>query len=420
MLKIPLVVWIANAAVRWTGAYGDITHQAQQADCSRQTVYDHAQKVHAAVEAEYVGGPTRADLIQENHRLRHEHAQLWDWLRHTIEFPPCKQQEFSVTAMAMGLSLNQTLVLLALIMGTRARPGRSTIQRWIKAAGQTAGKVLRRFDRACHALVLVGCLDEIFFHRRPVLVGVEPASMVWFLGRRASDRQGATWCKELQGWTSLQYVVADAGTGLQAASTDTPFYRLHKDPGLFVCVVTLLAFGCPTQAVVAAFGLDERTVADWQDKAGGHAQAVHHHFLGTSPLDLQHVQADEIYGKTAGGRCWRAMALAVPSRIWLGGVASPIRDLGLIQRLVALVRLAWIPGGTLLICVDGLASWPSRSRWTRNVVGSCRVTGGSEPRAHLILDPPDSHPPVGNGLVAGHRPASWALRQADAPVTRCQ
>jgi transposase-like protein len=142
-----------------------------------------------------------------------------------------------------------------------------------------------------------------------------------------------------------------------AATTGTPFYRLHKDSGLFVCVVTLLAYGCPTQAVVAAFGLDERTVADWQDKAGGHAQAVHHHFLGTSPLDLQHVQADEIYGKTAGGRCWLAMALAVPSRIWLGGVASPIRDLGLIQRLVALVRLAWIPGGTLLICVDGLASY---------------------------------------------------------------
>jgi hypothetical protein len=216
MLKIPLVVWIANAAVRWTGAYGDITHQAQQAACSRQTVYDHAQKGHAAVEAEYVGGPTRADLIQENHRLRHEHAQLWDWLRHTIEFPPCKQQEFSVTAMAMGLSLNQTLVLLALIRGARARPGRSTIQRWIKAAGQTAGKVLRRLDRACHALVLVGCLDEIFFHRRPVLVGVEPASMVWFLGRRARDRQDATWCQELQGGTSLQSVVADAGTGLQA------------------------------------------------------------------------------------------------------------------------------------------------------------------------------------------------------------
>jgi transposase-like protein len=142
-----------------------------------------------------------------------------------------------------------------------------------------------------------------------------------------------------------------------AASTGTPFYRLHKDPSLFVCVVTLLAYGCPTQAVVAAFGLDERTVADWQDKAGGHAQRVHRHFLGTSPIDLQHVQADEIYGKTVGGRCWLAMAIAVPYRLWLGGVVSPIRDLHLIQRLVDLVRLAWKPGRSLLICVDGLASY---------------------------------------------------------------
>jgi transposase-like protein len=147
-----------------------------------------------------------------------------------------------------------------------------------------------------------------------------------------------------------------------AASTGTPFYRLHSDPALFICVVTLLAYGCPTQAVVAAFGLDERTVGAWQDKAGGHAQGVHHHFLGTSPLDLRHVQADEIYGKTVGGRCWLAMALAVPSRLWLGGVVSPVRDLRLIQRLVDLVRLAWRPGRTLLICVDGLASYVTAFR----------------------------------------------------------
>src|SRR5437868_925138 len=63
-----------------------------------------------------------------------------------------------------------------------------------------------------------------------------------------------------------------------------PFYRLHKDPALFVCVVTLLAYGCPTQAIVAAFGLDERSVAAWQNKAGGHVRAVHRYFLGTLPL----------------------------------------------------------------------------------------------------------------------------------------
>src|SRR5205823_4107741 len=138
------------------------------------------------------------------------------WLDQTIEFPPDKRHEFTVTATAMGLSLNQVLVLLAIVMGTRARPGRSTIQRWIKAAGQRATCALKHLDRQCRTLILVGCLDEIFFHGRPVLVGVEPASRTWFLGHKADDRTGATWSEHLQTWTALQYVLADAGTGLQA------------------------------------------------------------------------------------------------------------------------------------------------------------------------------------------------------------
>jgi hypothetical protein len=216
MLKLPLAAWIANAAACLAGSYGDVTQQAEAADCSRQTVYDHAQKVQAAVEVEHAGGPTHAELIQENERLRQENARLWDWLAQTIEFPESKRHEFTVTATAMGLSLNQVLVLLAILMGTRARPGRSTIQRWIKAAGLKATCVLKHLDRRCRTLVLVGCLDEIFFHGRPVLVGVEPASMTWFLGHKADDRTGATWCRHVQGWTALQYVLADAGTGLQA------------------------------------------------------------------------------------------------------------------------------------------------------------------------------------------------------------
>src|SRR5688500_17922427 len=82
-----------------------------------------------------------------------------------------------------------------------------------------------------------------------------------------------------------------------AATTGTPFYRLHKDTSLMVIVATLLANGCPVQAIVAAYGLDERTVAAWQKRAGGHAQRVQEHFVQTQPLDLQHVQADELYAR---------------------------------------------------------------------------------------------------------------------------
>src|SRR5262245_65547310 len=58
-----------------------------------------------------------------------------------------------------------------------------------------------------------------------------------------------------------------------AATFGTALYRLHKDQALFLCVVTLLSHGCPTPAIVAAYGLDERTVASWQHTAGGHSQA---------------------------------------------------------------------------------------------------------------------------------------------------
>ena len=196
MLKFPIATWIAHAAVGLTGLYGEVTRQAEVADCSRQTVYDHARKVQAAVVDAYDGGPPRATLIAENRRLAQENAQLWGWLAQTIDFPPEKRRKFTVTAAAMGLSLNPILALLGLLLGEQARPGRSTLHRWVKAAGLAAGRALKGLDARCKALVTVGCLDEIFFRSRPVLVGVEPASLAWFLGRKADDRSGATWAKK--------------------------------------------------------------------------------------------------------------------------------------------------------------------------------------------------------------------------------
>ena len=53
-----------------------------------------------------------------------------------------------------------------------------------------------------------------------------------------------------------------------ARTKGTALYRLHKPQELLFVVLTLLAYGSPIQAIVAALGLDERTVTRWQKEAG--------------------------------------------------------------------------------------------------------------------------------------------------------
>jgi hypothetical protein len=216
MCTITCVRWIANAAARFSGTHGAVSSQARRADCSRQAIYDQARKVHAAVEAESSPGPSRQQLMREIEALRRENTELWNWVDRAIEFPQAKQQKFSAEAQSMGLSLNQIGDLLILLLGAHQAPARSTIGRWVQAAGEAAGRVLKRLDAQCKALVVAACLDEIFFHGRAVLVGVEPQSMAWFLGKKASSLTGSAWAESLQAWDALQYVVADAGRPLQA------------------------------------------------------------------------------------------------------------------------------------------------------------------------------------------------------------
>jgi hypothetical protein len=78
-------------------------------------------------------------------------------------------------------------------------------------------------------------------------------------------------------------------------------------------------------------------------------------------VDLGHVQADELWVKLVGRRRWLAMAMAVPSRLWLGGVISAQRDRQLCHRLATLVGTCATSLG-FLVCVDGLAGYGTAFR----------------------------------------------------------
>ena len=75
------------------------------------------------------------------------------------------------------------------------------------------------------------------------------------------------------------------------------FEGLRKPADLIVIVVTHFPYGCPIQAIVHAFGLDERTVADWRDRAGAQCHKVHQEIIEQGQLDLMHVQADAHSGE---------------------------------------------------------------------------------------------------------------------------
>ena len=70
-----------------------------------------------------------------------------------------------------------------------------------------------------------------------------------------------------------------------AETKGTPFYRLKKEEGLVTLVLTLLSHGCPMQAIVAAFDLDERTVAGWQSRGGAHCERLHAHLVRRGGVD---------------------------------------------------------------------------------------------------------------------------------------
>ena len=189
-----------------------------------------------------------------------------------------------------------------------------------------------------------------------------------------------------------------------AATTDTPFFRLKHAADLVTTVLTLLCHGCPLQAIVAAFGLDERTVAAWQARAGRHCQQIHEHLVERGQVEVGHVQADELWVKLVGRKVWQAMAMAAPSRLWLGGVISPHRDGALIRRLVERVR-ACARRLDILVCVDGL----SRSVTAFRRGFRLPVRTGRRGRPRLVL--PD-------GFLLGQVVKRYARRRVTGVVQR--
>ena len=166
----------------------------------------------------------------------------------------------------------------------------------------------------------------------------------------ASERIGVHSLKE------RRYICHTCGKTF-AETSGTMLFGLKHPLWLVGVVLALLACGCPVPAVVFAFGLDERTVADWQAKAGRQAKTVHEQLVCQGAVNVGQVQADELYTKTQAGPVWIATAMSVFSRLWLWGAIGWERDTALIEPVIKQVRAAATPGQPILFAVDGFKAY---------------------------------------------------------------
>jgi hypothetical protein len=215
VLTLPVEQWIGNAAAVLSGTWGAVTRRSEQSGYSRTAIYTHATRVVQAVVNEQAGELSYEELWAENERLRAENRELWQAWAEAEELSEAKQRELASAGSAMGLSLTQIVILLAIVLPRRMVPSRATVGRWVHQSAEQSSAILRVLDRACQRWVLVLCLDEIFFHREPILMGVEPISLAWLAAQRGPNRSGESWSQVIEPWPNLEHVIADGGQGLE-------------------------------------------------------------------------------------------------------------------------------------------------------------------------------------------------------------
>lgn len=146
MTRLSLHDLVRNAAAVLSGCYGAVTRRVKQAGCSRQTLYDQAQRIEqrlASPEPELVS--TRAPQLVATDLTIDQDTRI----------------RFAITAFALGLSTRQTEALLS-ILASADGPDHSTVGRWIAHHAEKATKALAVLDPACAEHVEVACCDEVF------------------------------------------------------------------------------------------------------------------------------------------------------------------------------------------------------------------------------------------------------------------
>jgi hypothetical protein len=128
---------------------GAVTQRSTHSGSRRTAIYQHAERVVQAVANAHAGGISSAALWAENARLKAENAALWQAWSEGEERRECQQQELVSAGSAMGWSLPQSVIVVAIVVPRRMVPRRATVGRWGQHSAQPSRGILAVLERAC-------------------------------------------------------------------------------------------------------------------------------------------------------------------------------------------------------------------------------------------------------------------------------
>ena len=147
-----------------------------------------------------------------------------------------------------------------------------------------------------------------------------------------------------------------------AESRGTPLFNMRYPNWVVIMVLSLLASGCPVQAIVFALSINEQTIANWQRLAGEHAKIVQKTKVCTGQLCAEQIQTDELWVKTQFGTVWMATGMAVFSRLFIWGTVNIERKVHVMEIVVKKIAQALQRGHEILWVTDGYGGWEQAIR----------------------------------------------------------
>ena len=142
-----------------------------------------------------------------------------------------------------------------------------------------------------------------------------------------------------------------------AESRGTILFNKRYPNWVVLLVLALLSGGCPVQAIVFAFKINEQTVTSWQVAAGQYVQLVQDQKVCCGQLAGEQIQSDEMWVKTQFGPMWLATGMAVFSRLFIWGAVSIERKTSLMEKVVVKIKQSIQRGTPFLWVTDGYGGW---------------------------------------------------------------